>query len=597
GSPASLVDIAAATSVPGRRRAAPRARAGLRRERRPRTTAAAMTLEQVHQRVAQHHAARNARGGPQGAPEKAGATAAEHARLIAGRVLRRRRRVLRLRSRALVPDRRRLGRRRRLPRAAEQPGEEPAAGALLLLRRGSGSLMRLRQLLLQALDRGGGLRQRLLLHERGLCQPVARLGILGEQVADQVVRFGIHRRQRLAAPLAPLREAGRPLGAADPLDEAGDDVAFLVGHRIPCGSSLLAAAARHMAAMAIRFKEARRSRLAAEPGRRPAMLTRLASTADLAQVLGWCFIIPRLGLTLLQQGPAESGMRADAPSFQELILRLQRFWAAQGCVILQPYDVEMGAGTFHPATTLRALGDAPWRAAYVQPSRRPTDGRYGENPNRLQHYYQFQVIMKPSPEDAQELLLASYRDIGLDPLVHDFRFVEDDWESPTLGAWGLGWEIWLDGMEVSQFTYFQQVGGIECDPVSTELTYGLERLAMYVQGVESMFDLDYNGASGPGRVTYGHVFKRAEREFSAYNFEFADTARLAAHFADAEKECRALIDHRLALPAYDQCLKASHLFNLLDARGAISVTERAAYILRVRELAKACCETWLAGLG
>jgi glycyl-tRNA synthetase alpha chain len=282
-------------------------------------------------------------------------------------------------------------------------------------------------------------------------------------------------------------------------------------------------------------------------------------------------------------------------SFQSLILDLQNFWAEQGCVILQPYDVEVGAGTFHPATALRALGPEPWRAAYVQPSRRPTDGRYGENPNRLQQYYQLQVILKPAPADSQDLYLASLAAIGIDFHLHDIRFVEDDWESPTLGAWGLGWEVWLDGMEVSQFTYFQQVGGIECDPVSTELTYGLERLAMYVQGVESVFDLDYNGAPGADRVTYGQVFRRAEREFSAYNFELADTARLVAHFADAEEECRRLVDHRLSLPAYDQCLKASHLFNLLDARGAVSVTERAAYILRVRALAKACCETWLAG--
>ncbi len=278
-------------------------------------------------------------------------------------------------------------------------------------------------------------------------------------------------------------------------------------------------------------------------------------------------------------------------SFQSLILDLQNFWAKQGCVILQPYDVEVGAGTFHPATALRALGPEPWRAAYVQPSRRPTDGRYGENPNRLQQYYQLQVILKPAPADSQDLYLASLAAIGIDFDLHDIRFVEDDWESPTLGAWGLGWEVWLDGMEVSQFTYFQQVGGIECDPVSTELTYGLERLAMYVQRVESVFDLDYNGAG----VTYGQVFRRAEREFSAYNFELADTARLVAHFTDAEEECRSLVDHRLALPAYDQCLKASHLFNLLDARGAVSVTERAAYILRVRTLAKACCEMWLAG--
>ena len=281
-------------------------------------------------------------------------------------------------------------------------------------------------------------------------------------------------------------------------------------------------------------------------------------------------------------------------SFQSLILDLQRFWAEHGCVILQPYDIEVGAGTFHPATALRALGKAPWRAAYVQPSRRPTDGRYGENPNRLQHYYQLQVILKPAPADSQALYLASLAAIGIDLRLHDIRFVEDDWESPTLGASGLGWEVWLDGMEVSQFTYFQQVGGIECDPVSTELTYGLERLAMYVEGVESVYDLDYNGASGAGRVTYGDVFKRAEREFSAYNFEFADTARLTRHFADAEAECQALVGRSLALPAYDQCLKASHLFNLLDARGVVSVTERASYIARVRALAKACCEAWLA---
>jgi glycyl-tRNA synthetase alpha chain len=280
-------------------------------------------------------------------------------------------------------------------------------------------------------------------------------------------------------------------------------------------------------------------------------------------------------------------------SFQSLIRELQRFWAKQGCVILQPYDLEVGAGTFHPATALRALGPEPWRAAYVQPSRRPADGRYGENPNRLQHYYQLQVILKPAPRDSQELYLASLAAVGIDARLHDIRFVEDDWESPTLGAWGLGWEVWLDGMEITQFTYFQQVGGIECDPVSTELTYGLERLAMYVQGIESVFDLDYNGAKGADRITYGQVFKRAEREFSTYNFELADTARLVSHFADAEKECRMLIDHRLALPAYDQCLKASHLFNLLDARGAISVTERAAYIGRVRALARVCCETWL----
>jgi len=291
-------------------------------------------------------------------------------------------------------------------------------------------------------------------------------------------------------------------------------------------------------------------------------------------------------------------------SFQGLILALQRYWAEQGCVILQPFDVEVGAGTFHPATALRALGPEPWRAAYVQPSRRPTDGRYGENPNRLQHYYQLQVILKPAPADSQDLYLKSLAALGIDASKHDIRFVEDDWESPTLGAWGLGWEVWLDGMEVSQFTYFQQVGGIECDPVSTELTYGLERLAMYVQGVESVYDLDYNGVAGAGRITYGDVFLRGEREFSAYNFERADTGILAKHFEDAERECNALLNvgdeganqPKLALPAYDQCLKASHLFNLLDARGVISVTERAAYIGRVRALAKACCDAWLAGM-
>jgi glycyl-tRNA synthetase alpha chain len=285
----------------------------------------------------------------------------------------------------------------------------------------------------------------------------------------------------------------------------------------------------------------------------------------------------------------------SANSFQALILRLQNFWAQQGCVILQPYDVEVGAGTFHPATTLRALGPKPWRAAYVQPSRRPTDGRYGENPNRLQHYYQFQVILKPSPEDSQRLYLDSLAALGIDLSLHDIRFVEDDWESPTLGAWGLGWEVWLDGMEVSQFTYFQQVGGIECDPVSTELTYGLERLATYIQGVDSVYDLDYNGIVGEGRITYRDVFLRAEREFSAYNFERANTAKLFEHFRDAELESQQLVAAGLALPAYDQTLKASHLFNLLDARGVISVTERASYIARVRALAKACCEAWLAG--
>jgi glycyl-tRNA synthetase alpha chain len=284
-------------------------------------------------------------------------------------------------------------------------------------------------------------------------------------------------------------------------------------------------------------------------------------------------------------------------SFQELLLRLQAYWAGKGCVILQPYDIEMGAGTFHPATTLRALGPKPWNAAYVQPSRRPGDGRYGENPNRLQHYYQFQVILKPAPADSQALYLDSLAALGIDARHHDIRFVEDDWESPTLGAWGLGWEVWLDGMEVTQFTYFQQVGGIECDPVSTEITYGLERLAMYVQGVENVYDLAYNDPGTAAPITYGDVFKRAEREYSTFNFERADTEILFRHFADAEKECRALLANGLPLPAYDQCIKASHNFNLLDARGAISVTERAAYIGRVRALAKGCCEGWLAGEG
>ncbi len=279
-----------------------------------------------------------------------------------------------------------------------------------------------------------------------------------------------------------------------------------------------------------------------------------------------------------------------ARTFQDLILTLQNFWAQKGCLVLQPYDSEMGAGTFHPATTLRALGPHPWRAAYVQPSRRPTDGRYGENPNRLQHYYQYQVILKPAPENVLETYLESLKAIGIDTALHDIRFVEDDWESPTLGAWGLGWEVWCDGMEITQFTYFQQVGGFDCDPVSAEITYGLERLAMYVQGVEFVYDLAFNE-----NFRYGEVFHQAEREFSAYNFERADTEILARHFADAEKECAALIEANLALPAYDQCLKASHCFNLLDARGVISVTERAAYIGRVRALAKACCEAWLSG--
>ena len=269
-------------------------------------------------------------------------------------------------------------------------------------------------------------------------------------------------------------------------------------------------------------------------------------------------------------------------------------------MVVQPLDMEVGAGTFHPSTFLRAIGPDNWNSAYVQPCRRPTDGRYGENPNRLQHYYQFQVILKPSPPDLQELYLGSLYALGIDPKNHDIRFVEDDWESPTLGAWGLGWEVWCDGMEVTQYTYFQQVGGLDVEPVSGELTYGLERLAMYVQGVDNVYDLNFNGREGAQRITYGDVFLQAEREYSRYNFEFADTDALLRHFEDAEAECRSLLaggadesGHRLALPAYDQCIKASHLFNLLDARGVISPTERQAYIARVRALAKACADAYL----
>ncbi len=276
-------------------------------------------------------------------------------------------------------------------------------------------------------------------------------------------------------------------------------------------------------------------------------------------------------------------------SFQDLILKLQTFWSAKGCVILQPYDMEVGAGTFPPATTLRVLGPSNWNAAYVQPSRRPADGRYGNNPNRLQHYYQFQVILKPSPSDSQELYLQSLHSLGIDSNLHDIRFVEDDWESPTLGAWGLGWEVWCDGMEISQFTYFQQMGGLDCDPVAVELTYGLERLAMYIQGVEDVYNLKYNNTG----VSYGDIFLQAEKEFSSYNFDYANTEKLFNHFSDAEAECAALLETNLPLPAYDQCIKASHLFNLLDARGVISVTERQSFILRVRELAKGCCLAWL----
>ena len=292
-------------------------------------------------------------------------------------------------------------------------------------------------------------------------------------------------------------------------------------------------------------------------------------------------------------------------SFQEIILRLQSYWAAQGCAILQPYDMEVGAGTFHPATTLRSLGSKPWAAAYVQPSRRPTDGRYGENPNRLQHYYQYQVIIKPSPPDLQDLYLGSLAAIGIDLGLHDIRFVEDDWESPTLGASGLGWEVWCDGMEVSQFTYFQQVGGHDCHPVSGELTYGLERLAMYVLGVDHVMEMPFNDPHSPLgiKLSYGDIFRQTEEEYSRHNFDGADTQMLLDHFENAEKECERLLafdpqDAKtgkriiMAHPAYDQTIKASHLFNLLDARGVISVTERQAYIGRVRALAKQCADAF-----
>ena len=280
-------------------------------------------------------------------------------------------------------------------------------------------------------------------------------------------------------------------------------------------------------------------------------------------------------------------------TFQDIILTLQHYWADKGCVILQPYDSEVGAGTFHTATTLRSLGPDTWNCAYVQPCRRPADGRYGSNPNRMQHYYQFQVIMKPSPDDIQELYLGSLRAIGIEPEQHDVRFVEDDWESPTLGAWGLGWEVWLNGMEVTQFTYFQQVGGIECDPVAAEVTYGLERLAMYIQGVDSVFDLVWSESESGTKFTYGDVFYENEREFSAYNFEHADVDVMLARFEANERECKHLLELGLPLPAYDCVMKCSHAFNILDARGAISATERMAYILRVRDIAKACCVSYL----
>ena len=276
-------------------------------------------------------------------------------------------------------------------------------------------------------------------------------------------------------------------------------------------------------------------------------------------------------------------------SFQNLIFNLQKFWDKHGCVILQPYDLEVGAGTFHPATTLRSLGPKPWRAAYVQPSRRPTDGRYGKNPNRLQHYYQYQVIIKPSPKDIKQLYLKSLMAIGIDSKEHDIRFVEDDWESPTLGAAGLGWEVWCDGMEITQFTYFQKMTGIECKPISVELTYGLERICMFVQGKKNVFDIDWNDNG----VKYGDVYLQSEKEFSAYNFDQANTDSLLKNFEIAEQECKNLLDQKLPLPAYDQCLKASHIFNLLDARGVIAVAERTGYINRIRELAKGAGSGWL----
>ena len=300
----------------------------------------------------------------------------------------------------------------------------------------------------------------------------------------------------------------------------------------------------------------------------------------------------------------EKKIVAAPKSFQEIILRLQGFWAENGCAIIQPYDTEVGAGTFHPSTTLRALGPKPWSVAYVQPSRRPTDGRYGENPNRLQHYYQFQVLMKPSPSNLQELYLESLDFIGVDLSLHDIRFVEDDWESPTLGAWGLGWEVWCDGMEVSQFTYFQQICGYDCKPVSGELTYGLERLAMYILGVDHVMDMPYTIFNSNMVLSYGDVFRQSEEEYSRWNFDVSNSDVLFSHFSDTEILCgeilaQAEIDPRtgkkivMVFPAYDQCIKASHFFNLLDARGVISVTERQAYIARVRTLAKMCADAFL----
>ena len=287
--------------------------------------------------------------------------------------------------------------------------------------------------------------------------------------------------------------------------------------------------------------------------------------------------------------PTKKNKKKNYLSFQEITLGLQKFWSKHGCVILQPYDTEVGAGTFHPATTLRSLGPKPWKAAYVQPSRRPTDGRYGENPNRLQHYYQYQVILKPSPENVKQLYLKSLNAIGIDVKKHDIRFIEDDWESPTLGAAGLGWEVWCDGMEITQFTYFQQMASLECKPVPVELTYGLERICMFVQGKKNVFDIEWNEEG----VKYKDIFFRSEKEFSAYNFEFANTETLLKNFELAEIECKSLLEKNLALPAYDQCLKASHFFNLLDARGVIGVAERTGFIGRIRELAKGSGEVWL----
>lgn len=289
-------------------------------------------------------------------------------------------------------------------------------------------------------------------------------------------------------------------------------------------------------------------------------------------------------------------MNQAPQTFQDMILTLQNYWAREGCTIMQPYDSEVGAGTFHPATLLRSLGNRPWRTCYAQPCRRPADGRYGENPNRLQHYYQFQVIIKPSPQDAQDLYLGSLKAIGLDPDEHDVRFVEDDWESPTLGAWGLGWEVWLNGMEVTQFTYFQQVGGLEVDPVPVEITYGLERIAMYAQGKDSVFDLIWSYLPDGTAITYGDVFHQNEYEFSLYNFEVANVDMMRKKFDEYEQECHACLDKNIPLVAYDCVMKCSHAFNLLDSRGAISATERANYILRVRALAKLCCEKYVAQL-